>query len=156
MRSRSRFVSCAWAALLAMVFSALSPALAAAALRDRPAALGQMLGIPGTAQAALAHDDGCDHGVHAPAHDAHHDGVAHESTPPTAPDDGSAHRAHGIYCSFCLNASATAAVLVAPALFAIAASGSAAVVTEPAGRASAASYPFFRSRAPPSVLQALS
>src|SRR5688500_7795181 len=46
----------AWLALFAMLFSAVSPALAAAFLGDRPAALGQMLGIPAPSAASGSED----------------------------------------------------------------------------------------------------
>jgi hypothetical protein len=145
-RSRGRFVSCAWAALTAIVFSALSPALAAFALGDRPAALGRMLGIPADAHVVHASANHAGHGGHAAAD-------AHGSAPS---EDAPSHYAHGIYCSFCLNAGSTAAVLAAPALPALGAAESTAVMVEPAGPSPAASYPFFRSRAPPSPVRALS
>jgi hypothetical protein len=141
-RKRARFVSYAWAALAAVVFSALSPALAAAMLHDRPAALGQMLGIPEPAPEPQTSHDVVEHAAHH-GH-AMHDGAA---TPPE--HDGSARHAHGIYCSFCLNASSTAAVLAVPVLPVFAKLGSIAIAAEPLALATAPSYPWFRSRAPP-------
>ena len=141
-RKRARFVSYAWVAIAASVWSALSPAFAAAMLRDSPAALGQMLGIPETASQLEATHDVAEHS-------AHHGHAAHDGAPAPPEDDGSAQHSHGIYCSFCLNPSSTAAVLAVPALLALATFGPIVPALEPPSRDVAAAYPWFRSRAPP-------
>src|SRR5688500_12787403 len=93
-RSRLRSLLPAWIALVAVLFSAVSPAIAAALLTDRPAALGRMLGLPAPAPE-------CDE--HAQHTNAGHEGhLAGDS-----PHEGAAHDAHGIYCSLCLNSSST-------------------------------------------------
>ena len=86
----------AWITLLAMLFSAASPALAAGLFSDQPAIAGQILGIPAAA-AQLSHDDDC-------ASDTGHHGDAGGSG---STHDDAQHKAHGIYCSFCLNAGST-------------------------------------------------
>jgi hypothetical protein len=130
--NRSRFV--AWLALCATLFSAVSPALAAAFVAERPAALAQMLGLP----AAAADPDQHAHAMHA-GHQHH----------PMSPAPNQPHDKHGIYCSFCLNASSTVAIAaIAPVV----------IVTLLAALASPPEHddgyfsifrPQFRSRAPP-------
>jgi hypothetical protein len=103
-----------------MLFSTVSPAIAAALFRDRADILGRMLAVP----AAAAHgvpqgagpfdDDGCPHefagdaGRKPPSHTAHHGNSGHDS------HDDSEHAAHGAFCSFCLTAGSTV-TLPAPA-----------------------------------------
>jgi hypothetical protein len=86
-----------WLALAAMLFSAISPAIAGLALRGHAGALAQMLGIP--AQSAMHHDVGCPHGAASEEHQSQSSGPA-----------GSHHGSHGIYCSLCLNPGSIAAI----------------------------------------------
>jgi hypothetical protein len=100
-----------------MLFSALSPALAAAVLADCPAALGQMLGLPEFRDGAAApehqtHQTHQTQHAHAAAASAADGAGAEESAPPQP--DGSLRHDHGIYCSLCLNPASTAAVIAAP------------------------------------------
>jgi hypothetical protein len=97
----------AWLALLAMLFSAASPTLAAAVLEHEPAALGQMLGLPAAPAAAADESDAAEH--------AHHH-AAHTSDGSDDGHDAPAHAKHGIYCSFCLNPSSVATIAAAPAV----------------------------------------
>src|SRR5262245_14168070 len=81
----------AWIALAAMLFGAVSPALAAALFPHRADVLGRMLSIPTPAaaathaapgQIAAGEEDGCPHEdvrAEQPAHSAHHGGASHES-----------------------------------------------------------------------------
>jgi hypothetical protein len=140
-KRRARVLATAWIALLAVVYAALSPALAAAVLADRPAALARMLGLPHQAAIADAHEEHEGHGAH---------------QLPTPSEDDAAHYAHGIYCSFCLNAGSTAALLAPPVAHAVAAVVSIAAVSPRPQAAAAAVHPSVRSRAPPHVLPALS
>ena len=109
----------ALALLVAMLFGAVSPAIAAALFAGRSEILGRMLAIPAAAPMAVApqeaslDDDGCPHEPVAAthektAHSGHHGNAGHESHGDTE------HAAHGIFCSFCLSPSATV-TLPAPA-----------------------------------------
>ena len=91
--------STAWITLLAMLFSAVSPAVAAGLFSNQPEIAGQILGIP-AASVQPAHEDECanESGHHG---DTGGSGSTHDSAP---------HKAHGIYCSFCLNAGSTVAL----------------------------------------------
>ena len=102
MKSLTHSRRTAWLALLAMLFSAASPTLAAAVLKHEPVALGQILGLPA---APADTDNGADHAHHHAAHtsDASDDG-----------HDAPAHAKHGVYCSFCLNPSSLATIAAAP------------------------------------------
>jgi hypothetical protein len=140
-RYGARFRLYAWLSVFVTLFSAVSPALAAAVLADRPAALGQMLGLPAPADAEAHH--GAGHAGHHGYADEHH-GAA-----PAPSDDGTAHRAHGIYCSFCLNAASTVAIGAAPPAPVLHSVRSFAPAPERECPAAAAFHPFFRSRAPP-------
>jgi hypothetical protein len=143
-KRRSRALASAWIALVAVVYAALSPTLAAGVLREHPAALARMLGLPLDATAASAHDGHAAHGGHG-GHAAH---AAHQPAP-VQPADHRTHYAHGIYCSFCLNAGSTVALLAPPLTHdAVAIVASAAIAQEPQS-AAASVYPYFRSRAPP-------
>jgi hypothetical protein len=135
-----RLRSIAWAALLATLFSAASPTLAALILSDKPAALGQMLGIPAAASEAHVSQDHSEHDGHGaaqsdPAGDADH-------------DDGS-HQAHGIHCSLCLNPSSLATVAPPPPSLPLLGLEFDLVQPQPQPTPSARSYPLYRSRAPP-------
>jgi hypothetical protein len=141
-RYGARFRLYAWLSVFATLFSAVSPGLAAAVLADRPAALGQMLGLPAQPRAD-------EHLHHSVDHAAHHgEAGEHDANPPT-PDDGAAHDAHGIYCSFCLSASSTVALGILPPALAVLSLESSALVIERPRPAAVAFHPFFRSRAPP-------
>ncbi len=149
----------AWIALFAMLFSAVSPAIAAALFRDRADILGRMLAIPAVVehgpppQAVLAEHDGCPHESAADAgreqlsHSAHHGNTGHES------HDGSEHAAHGTFCSFCLSPGSTVTL---PASTAAASEVTAAIDSfipagheqRPAGVHASARHP----RDPPAIL----
>jgi len=134
-----RLRSIAWPTLLAMLFSAASPALAAYILADRPAALGQMLGLPPAASGAAAADD---HSAH-----AGHSGGQSESAGDAQHDDS--HQSHSLYCSLCLNPGSLATVApVPPSLWL---QGLEFDLAQPAphARPSASFFPLYRSRAPP-------
>jgi hypothetical protein len=139
-RYGARFRLYAWMSVFVTLFSAVSPALAAAVLADRPAALGQMLGLPAPA-AAEAH--------HGAGHAGHHGDPDEHGAAPAPSDDDTAHRAHGIYCSFCLNATSTVAIGAAPPAVLLHSVPSFTPAAERECPAAAASHPFFRSRAPP-------
>lgn len=134
--------------MLAVVYAALSPTLAAAVLSDRPEALARMLGLPHQPAAASEHDEHAMHGMHA-GHAAH-------QPAPAQPDDDARHYAHGIYCSFCLNAGSTVALLAPALLHDLVATVSTETIAFSPRPAAAAVYPYFRSRAPPRALLALS
>ena len=100
----------AWIAIAAMLFGAVSPALAAALFAGHAEILGRMLAIPAAPapaapQTAAADDDGCQHESASAAFDEQHrhdhDAAGRGS------HEGSGHAAHEIFCSFCLAASAT-------------------------------------------------
>ena|SRR5689334_2207392 len=91
-------------ALFAMLFSALSPALAAALFHDRPEILRHMLALPAPVSVE-AQDDGCPHEA---AQGTHH-------APSNSDTPSGEHAKHGIYCSFCLAAGSVVAVPVASA-----------------------------------------
>jgi hypothetical protein len=135
----------AWLALLATLFSAVSPAIAAAVLTERPAALARMLGIPATAAAPA--EETCDE--HSGGHHAQQEsaGTAHHDAAPAG--DGKAHRDHGIYCSFCLTASSTAAVLPVPPALVLAATGECELIALQPLAFPRPHRVVFRSRAPP-------
>jgi hypothetical protein len=143
-KRRPRLLASAWIALLAVVYAALSPLLAAAVLAERPAALARMLGLPHDVVVANADEEHAGHGAH----------LAHQPAP-AQPDDDAAHYAHGIYCSFCLNAGSTAALLAPPLAHDVAAFVSTASIAPRPRPAAAAVHPYFRSRAPPHFLHAL-
>jgi len=103
--SQTRLKLTAWIAAAALLFSALSPAMASALFANRPDILARVLGVPmqhAAAQAGSEPDDGCPHETASAAH--------HGATSPQG-DDTSDHAAHGIYCSFCLASGATVTVL---------------------------------------------
>jgi hypothetical protein len=141
-RHGARFRLYAWLSVFVTLFSAVSPGLAAVVLADRPAALGVMLGLPAQPRAP----EHLHHSVDRAA--PHGDWGEHdENLPP--PDDGAAHDAHGIYCSFCLSASSTVALGILPPALAALSLESSALVIERARPPAVAFHPFFRSRAPP-------
>ncbi len=144
-RRRSRTLAGAWIALVAVVYAALSPTLAAGMLSDRPAALARMLGLPHPPAAASEHDEHAMHAAHA----------AHRSAP-AQPDGDAQHFAHGIYCSFCLNAGSTVALVAKPLVHDVAAIAASQTVAPSPRPAAAAVHPYFRSRAPPRAPNALS
>jgi Protein of unknown function (DUF2946) len=140
--SRAHRKTIAWIAAAALLFSALSPAMASVLFRDRPDILVRILGVP--AQHAAEHGDTCQQDASLTAHDSN------SSMPGSPADDASGHAAHGIYCSFCLAASATVTVPGAPQTVVVIAP--AVVDLLPAGRLEPppARLPStHRSRAPP-------
>jgi hypothetical protein len=146
----------AWIALAAMLFGAVSPALAAALFPHRPDILARMLAIPAAAtqgvpqEAAAGEDDGCPHesaadAAHGQSHTAHHG-----SPGPESPDD-SEHAAHGIFCSFCLTANSVVTLLsAAPAPLAIE-FASADVAGAPEQQLAQAAPALHRARGPPAL-----
>jgi hypothetical protein len=130
----------AWAALLATLFSAASPTLAAWVLSSTPAALGQMLRIPATAFDAHLpqHHDGL--GASGADHADHSSDARHE--------DGS-HQSHSVHCSLCLNPSSLATVAPLPPSLWLLGLEFDIVEPQPQANPSAPSYPLYRSRAPP-------
>jgi hypothetical protein len=131
----------AWISLLATLFGAVSPAFAAFILAERPAALRQMLGLPGVEQVAFEADDCSEH--------IHHHAAIESKNDSGADHDGSRHASHGIYCSFCLNPGSVAGI--APAPVSISILSLAFDISVPAAKAGYLSgfVPLYRSRAPP-------
>jgi hypothetical protein len=110
--SRAHRKLIAWIAAAALLFSALSPAMAGVLFAQRPDILGRVLGLSvqhATTQPAAQHDDGCPHEVQTAAAALHHGAGSPQA------DDTSDHAAHGIYCSFCLAAGSLVGMLHAPA-----------------------------------------
>jgi hypothetical protein len=132
----TRLRAIAWLALLATLFSAASPTLAAVLLADKPAALGQMLGLPSAATVAQ------DHSGH-----AEHDAAHSEDAASTEHDDS--HQAHGVYCSLCLNPSSLATVAPLPPSLWVLGLEFDLASPQPQQTRSASSHPLYRSRAPP-------
>jgi hypothetical protein len=100
----------AWTALVAVLYSAVSPAIAAVLFADRPDVLGRMLRMPEAAQQA-AFPQQQDHGDHERPYLCHEDAGNGDSLAHPRGDTGSGshddseHAAHGIFCSFCLTSS---------------------------------------------------
>ena len=84
----------AWIAAVALVFAAVSPALAAALFADRPQISARILGL---AVATATHD----------VPDCHDEGAAAEHAGHEGRDQ---HASHGVFCSFCLVASSLLAL----------------------------------------------
>jgi hypothetical protein len=135
-----RLRSIAWLALLATLFSAASPTLAAVLLADKPVALGQMLGLRPAAAAKA--DAAQDHGAHA------EHGATHSESTGDAGHDGS-HQSHSVFCSLCLNPSSLATVAPLPPSLWILGLEFDLASPEPQPTPSASSHPPYRSRAPP-------
>jgi hypothetical protein len=131
--------SIAWLTLLAMLFSAASPALAAYILADRPAALGQMLGLPAAKSGAA---DSEDHRAH-----VEHGGGQSESAGDAHHDDS--HQSHSLYCSLCLNPSSLASVAPLPPSLWLLGLEFDLAQPEPHPSPSGSFLPLYRSRAPP-------
>ena len=123
-----------------MLFSALSPALAAAFLRDTPAALGQMLGI--------ASPPGPSDVEECPEHAAHHGAPAGDGTG----DENPEHAGHGVFCSFCLNPGSLVTVLAAPAPIGLPDLAFDITAAPPARARIALPAASYLARAPPAVL----
>ncbi len=130
-----------WLTLAAMLFSALSPAMASVLFADRPDILARLLGAPAPSSAIIKADI-C------------HQHVADASTPSKAgpqSDEDADHSGHGIFCSFCIPAGGTVTLLPPVHM-------SAALVATAAGLLPAVRLPLppappvsnHRSRAPPS------
>lgn len=109
----------AWIALAAMLFAAVSPAIAAVLFSDQPTLLGRMLALPTAAtpsasQAIAAagictQQDANAQPAEQPYPPAQHGGSAAGS------HDDTRHAAHASLCAFCLNASAAATLPAAAA-----------------------------------------
>lgn len=99
--SRARRTVTAWITVAALLFSALSPAMAGVLFSDRPDILARVLALPvmpaAGAQTDIYHPDRA--------------GVVPQAHPDHPSDEDSGHAAHGIFCSFCL---ASASVLTLP------------------------------------------
>jgi len=96
--TRAHLKRIALIAAAALLFSALSPAMAAMLFAQRPDILARVLRVPAHHEAAAfdaTHDDGCPH--EPAAMPQHGDARSHA-------DDTSEHATHGIFCSFCLAA----------------------------------------------------
>ena len=139
-----------------MLFSAVSPALAAAFLSASPAALGSMLGLPERATAAHVHDaalpDECSahhhgHGV-ASGHPADH-ALGSPVDERSGENPGGGHNAHGIYCVLCLAPSSVAALTAATLALEPQKTAQAAPAHAPERSVAFTFHPPFRSRAPP-------
>ena len=133
-------------ALLAMLFGAVSPAMAALLFADRPQMLRRMLALPAPVAAeARAVDDGCPHEA---AQGAHHGPSNHDST------DGADHAAHGIFCSLCLTASSVVTLLTGTGgLWAAAAASGDTPAVWDYQPPPAVSFNFRPPRGPPAVLK---
>ena len=127
----------AWLTLVAMLFSAISPGLAASLLAHNPAALSQILGLTASPQAAFEHDDG------------HHDAAVQHRGSHSQPADSAPRHAHDIYCSFCLNATSSVALAACPGTVAFLTLANEAIAVEPPQTFTTAFRPLYRSRAPP-------
>lgn len=93
-----------WLTLAALLFSALSPAMASALFADRPDILARVLGVPVISSTNL-HAEIC-----------YQDTASRPSSLKSsgAPaDEGGGHEAHGVVCSFCLTASSVVSLLAA-------------------------------------------
>jgi hypothetical protein len=88
-----------WIALTALLFSALSPAMASVLFSDRPDILARVLGAPAK---PVANRDIC-HDTSMPER---------HGTADRQQNEESGHGAHGIFCSFCL---ASSSVVTLPA-----------------------------------------
>jgi hypothetical protein len=110
----------AWTALVAVLYSAVSPAIAAVLFADRPDLLGRMLRMPEAAQRAASPQQQ-DHGDHERPYLCHEDAGNGDSLAHPGGDTGSGshddsgHAAHGILCSFCLTSSSVVTLPGAPA-----------------------------------------
>jgi hypothetical protein len=132
----SRFIACV--TLVATLFSAISPGLAATLLTHNPAALSQILGLPAAPEAAFGHHDG-----------DHHAAIQHRGH--SQPRDSAPRHAHDIYCSFCLNATSTLAVSACPATPVFLTLAYDVIAVEQPHTFTTAFHPLYRSRAPPSL-----
>jgi hypothetical protein len=84
-------------ALAAMLFSALSPAMASVLFADRPLLMARVLALPAA-------------NTNLPGDICHTPDAASASLTKPASDQDSEHQAHGVLCSFCLPASAGVAL----------------------------------------------
>jgi len=153
-----RRIAIARIALAAMMFSTVSPAIAAALFGDRADILGRMLGVPVAEATGVSHvaapseDDGCPHEPEdvAAAQETPSTG-GHPGEPGRHSEGGSGHAAHGTYCSFCL---ASSAVVVLPAAAWVDSSAPVAGVPVSGGHEREPASPRLsghRSRGPPSL-----
>ena len=98
----TRKINLAAATLAFMLFSALSPVMAAALFVGDAQVLGRMLNVP--AEPAVTVN--AEHAGHQNHHASH--GASHEHHPAAAQEGKSSECAdHGVFCSFCLSASGT-------------------------------------------------
>jgi hypothetical protein len=119
-----------------MLFSAVSPAVAAALFTKEPAVLAQLLSVP-PARSPVPDEYS--------AHEqASHHGMSHSS-----PQHQPPHKTHGIYCSFCLNATSTLALSSVPLQVAGLVLEQEADAIEPPLTFTVVFQPLYRSRAPP-------
>ena len=110
-RYGARRMAAVWMTLAALLFSALSPALAGVLFADRPDILARVLALPAQPQSPglgdICHSEASVSAAVNPAGDA---------------DADAQHAAHGIYCSFCLAANSVITlppVAVPPVAFAL-------------------------------------
>jgi len=81
----------------AVLFSALSPAMASMLFAGRPDILARVLSLPAAGEV----DRVCQHDAAT---------LAHHALTDTSPDDATEHAGHGIFCSFCLASGAVVSV----------------------------------------------
>jgi Protein of unknown function (DUF2946) len=147
---RLRQKTIAWIAAAALLFSALSPAMASVLFAERPDILARVLGVAAQHAAVMEQGDGCPHEAQAATTVAagHGDASAHApAQPATDPAD---HAAHGIYCSFCLAAAATVTLPGVPPAVAAVVPDALAVAPAAHSQPVVARLPStHRSRAPP-------
>jgi len=131
--------------LFAMLFSALSPAMAAAIFSDRPEILRHMLALPAPAPvAADARDDGCPHEA---AQSTHHGQSGTDTR------GGDEHAVHGVFCSLCLTASSVVTLLAGTGgAWVSAAASSDALVVREYQFFSAVSFNVCHPRGPPALI----
>jgi hypothetical protein len=140
--SRFRRVWAVRIALAAMLFSALSPAMASVLFADRPHVLARLLALPVVSAGNALPGEIC----HTP------DAVSASSASPVTTQD-SEHAAHGVLCSFCLPASASVALPSLPAALAINLDVPSAVIPAPlAPRGPAVFLSTHLARGPPTDL----
>lgn len=138
--SRLRRLWVARFALTAMLFGALSPALASVLFADRPHLLARVLALPMATAANLP-------GAICQTPDA-----ASASAVNPATDGNSEHTAHGVLCSFCLPAGAGVALPSLAAVPAIKLALRNTVIPTAAPRGPAVLLSTHHARGPPAVL----
>jgi hypothetical protein len=146
----------AWIALVAMLFGAVSPLIAATLFRDQPGVAARILGAPLAAESAAeqverlideiaCHYEPAGDTRHRPSTGDRHGPSTHHDT-----HDESKHAAHAVFCSFCLPASAGFALPAAAALPPVSGAESYGLAG-PARHAAQATPHLHRVRGPPAL-----